>query len=79
MDPNQFLNNLNLSFFLNLGLKPFGILAALIYLCVAIVLIEQVKVMKRTIEVQDRGLLSLVAFIQLISAIILLFYGLFIL
>lgn len=79
MDINQILNELNLRSLLSLAIKIFGIVGAFIYLFFAIILIKQVKVMKKAIEIRDGGLLSVVAFIQLILIIILLLYSLFIL
>lgn len=79
MDLNQILNELNLGNFLSLAIKIFGIVGSFIYLFFAIVVIKQVQVMKKTIEIKDGGLLSLAAFIQLILTIILILYSLFIL
>lgn len=79
MDINQILNELNLRSLLSLTIKIFGIVGAFIYLFFTIVLIKQVKVMKKAIEIKDGGLLSLATFIQLILTILLLLYSLFIL
>jgi hypothetical protein len=79
MDLNQIFNQLNSGNFLSLTIKLFSIVGVFIYLCFAIVLIKQVKVMKKAIEIKDGGLLLLASYIQLILAIILVFYSLFIL
>jgi hypothetical protein len=79
MDINQILSEFLAKNFLSLAVKVFGVVTALIYLFFAAVMIKQVQVMKKAVEIQDKGVLSLVAFIQLILAIILLIYSFFIL
>jgi len=79
MDINQILSEFLAKNFLSLAVKVFGVVTALIYLFFAAVMIKQVQVMKKAVEIRDKGVLSLVAFIQLILAIILLIYSFFIL
>jgi hypothetical protein len=79
MDIKQFFNDLSLKFLLDTGLKLLGIITAIIYLCFATVVIKQVEVMRKSIEIEDRGLFLLAAFVQLILSVILLFYSLVIL
>lgn len=79
MDLNQIFAELNFGIFLSLVIKLFAIVSSLLYLFFSIVIKKQVQIMKRTVEIQDRGLLLLTGYIQLILAIILVFYSLFIL
>lgn len=76
MDISQFWTTANLRFFFDWGIKILGIIGSLFYLFFAIVLLRQTQVMKKTIEINDRGLLFLAAFIQLLLATILLLYSL---
>jgi len=79
VDINQIFDTLNLGSFLSLIIKLFGIVSAVLYLFFAVVIKKQVQTMKRAVEIQDKGLLLLAGYIQLIGAIILVFYSLFIL
>jgi hypothetical protein len=79
MDLNQFLNTFNLITFLSLGIKLFGIVASIFYLLFSLVVLKQVEVMRKTIEIHDHGLLLLAAFIQLLMAGVLIFFSLFVL
>lgn len=59
--------------------KLFGIVFGLIYLLFAIIMIKQIDILRRAIEVVDRGILSSLAYLQLALSIIILTYALFIL
>ena len=60
-------------------LKFTGILVASLYVFFALVIIRQIGAMKKVVELHDNGLLLLASYIQLIVAIVLLLYSLFVL
>lgn len=79
MDINGLFENFSPTKVLNIGVKVFGLTAAVFYTVFAIVIIRQVQVMKRTVTIRDWGLLSLTALVQLGLGLILLIYALLIL
>lgn len=79
MDINRIFNPQQLNKLLGITVKLFGIVLSGFYIVFSIVIIRQVQVMKRTVEVKDYGVLSFLAFIQLIAASVLFLYSLFIL
>ncbi len=64
---------------LNIGIKIAGFFVTFMYILYSLVIIRQVQAMKKVIEIADRGLLLMTAYVQLSIAIILFFYSLLIL
>lgn len=60
-------------------LKLFSIVFAFLYTFFAWALITQIKSLERTIDIKDDGLLVLLARIQLVLALVIVFLALFIL
>lgn len=79
MDFNRLIDRLASLNFIGLSIKVFGMVAGLFYLVFAIVIIRQVQVMKKTVEIHDFGLLLFFSLIQLSLAIVLFIFSIFIL
>ncbi len=62
-----------------LFLKLFGIVLGFLYLFFAWVLIMQIKSLEKTVDIDDDGLLILLARIQLVLAVVIVLFALFIL
>jgi hypothetical protein len=60
-------------------IKLFGIVLAILYLFFCIILIRQLDTMRKSLEIGDGGILSIIAYIQALLAAFLVFYALFIL
>lgn len=60
-------------------IKLFGIVLSFVYVLFSIVFVRQIGVMKKVVEIEDKGLLTLSGTIQLLLAATLFFYSLFIL
>lgn len=63
----------------DLFIKLFGIVSAFLYLFYAWVLIRQIQSLERTIDIPDDGLLITLARVQLVLAIVIVLFALFIL
>ena len=60
-------------------LKLFGIVMGFLYMFFAWVLIKQIRSLEKTVDIDDDGLLVLLARIQLVLAIVIVLFALFIL
>lgn len=65
--------------FINLMIKLFGGVFAVFHLFFSVVVLRQTQIMKKTVKIQDGGLLLFFSFIQCILSILLLIYCFFIL
>ena len=71
-------------FFLNgdivgLFIKLFGVIAGILYLFFTIILIRQLDTMRKTLSINDGGILNIMAYIQAILAAFVVFYAFFVL
>jgi len=64
---------------LGIFIKLFGIVLGILYLFFCIILIRQLSTMRKTLTINDGGILDLVAYVQALLAAFLVFYALFIL
>lgn len=72
----DFVSNGDLiSFFL----KLFGIALSALFIFLQIITSRQVVTMKKTVQVHDHNILNIVSLLQLIGAVLLFLYALFIL
>lgn len=60
-------------------LKLFGVVLGFLYLFFAWVLIKQIQSLEKTVDIDDDGLLILLARIQLVLALVIVLFALFIL
>ena len=72
----NFLFNTNL---VSLFIKLFGVVGGFLYLFFSVIMIRQVDTMKKTVTVNDKGLLVSLTYTQVGLASLVLFYALFIL
>lgn len=72
----NFLFNTNL---VSLFIKLFGVVGGFLYLFFSVIMIRQVDTMKKTVTVNDKGLLVILTYTQVGLASLVLFYALFIL
>ena len=75
----NFLDFFNQQQIFGIFLKLFGVVVTLLYLFFSIVIVRQVKVMRKLITFEDRGVLELGAYTQIVLAAILVVYALIIL
>lgn len=68
MDINPILNNINLSVVVYWFIKTLGIVGAIVYFIFVLVVNKQTQVMKKTIQIDDKNILTLIAAIQLFLA-----------
>lgn len=64
---------------LSIFLKLFGIVVGLLYLFFSIIMIKQVQSMKRTVTLDDGGILVFLTYLQVAFAAIIVFTAFFIL
>lgn len=69
---DQIINNINLEFLIYWLVKIVGIIGSVLYLIFTLVLIKQTGVMKKTIEINDKNILTIIALIQFFLAIFLI-------
>lgn len=69
---DQIINNINLEFLIYWLVKSVGIIGSVLYLIFTLVLIKQTGVMKKTIEINDKNILTIIALIQFFLAIFLI-------
>ncbi|MBP9815620.1 hypothetical protein KBD09_00070 [Candidatus Woesebacteria bacterium] len=62
-----------------LFIKLFGVVLGILYMFFCIILIRQLGTMRKTLSINDGGILDLIAYIQALLAAFLVFYALFIL
>lgn len=72
MTIDQIINNINLEFLIYWLVKIVGIIGSVLYLIFTLVLIKQTGVMKKTIEIDDKNILTIIALIQFFLAIFLI-------
>ncbi len=60
-------------------IKLFGIVLSILYMFFCIILIRQLGSMRKTLSINDGGILDIIAYIQALLAAFLVFYALFIL
>lgn len=75
----NFIDFINEADLFSLFLKLFGVVVGALYLFFSVVMVKQVETMKRTITIQDNGLLDIVAYVQVLLSFIALVFALFIL
>lgn len=63
---------------LSIFLKLFGIVIGLLYLFFSIIMIKQVESMKRTVTIDDGGLLIFLSYLQVAFAALIVFAAIFI-
>lgn len=76
---NSIVNFFNQADIFGIFLKPFGIVLGFLYLFFSIVVLRQVRSMRKTVTFHDRGFLELGSYAQIILATVILVYALFIL
>lgn len=69
---DQIINNINLEFLIYWLVKIVGIIGSVLYLIFTLVLIKQTGVMKKTIEINDKNILTTIALIQFFLAVFLI-------
>lgn len=79
MEINRLFDFIQFGQFMSIGFRLFGIVLSVFYIVFSIVIIRQVQVMKKSVQINDYGTLRLFAYIQFLMAIFFLFYSLFIL
>lgn len=60
-------------------LKLFGIVLGLLYLFFSIIVVQQVRTMKKVVQIEDSGTLTFVSHIQVMLALLVVIFALFIL
>ena len=68
-----------LSNLIGIGLKVSGIIFSMFYILFALVIIKQVQTMRNVIQLNDKGFLLLVSYVQLLLGLVLLVYCLIVL
>ena len=76
---NNIIEYFNQAGIFGIFLKPFGIVIGMLYLFFAIVTMRQVRSMRKTVSFRDRGFLEMGAYTQIVLAVVILIYALFIL
>lgn len=76
---DQLINFLQFSNLVSFFIKAFGIALAAMYVLFCFIVVKQVIVMDKAIEVNDRGILTIVAYIGFILSLFILFFSIFIL
>jgi hypothetical protein len=64
---------------LGLFIKLFGIVMGILYMFFCIILIRQLSTMRKSLSINDAGILDIIAYIQALLAAFLVFYALFVL
>ncbi len=59
--------------------KLFGVVLGGLYVFFSVIMIRQIKAMQRVVRVRDNGVLRFLSYVQLVAALIILIYALFIL
>jgi len=60
-------------------LKLFGVVSGFLYLFFSMIMLRQVRIMRKTVTFEDKGVLELGAYSQIVLAAIIVVYALFIL
>lgn len=75
----NFFQNFNTLAFLDLVIKAFGLVGAFMYFLFTIVIFRQIQIMKKAVNFNDQGVLYFLGILQIIFALILIFFGVIIL
>ena len=60
-------------------LKLFGVVIGFLYIFFSVIILQQVKIMRQAITFEDKGILELGAYTQIVLAVIIVVFALFIL
>lgn len=67
MDINQFFNNQQL---LNLAVKSFGVVFAVIYILFSLVIYKQTQTMNKTLQTKWGTIITLISFFQIVFSLV---------
>lgn len=76
---DEFIRIITTGNLIGIFIKLFGIALSLFYVAFAFIILRQISTLEKAIEINDRGLLPLAGYIQLILSFILVGYSVLIL